>query len=388
MGGAAVTLGTHARAPRSPAPLLIPGALALLAGLWTGLARLGWDLPPLPVGPGLHGPLMIGGFLGTVIGLERAVALAALTRRRWAYAVPGLCGLGGLALLLGAPRAGQVLIGLGSAGLVAVFAVVVRIRPDRAHVVMGLGALAWLAGNLAWLAGAPLAAAAAWWIGFLVLTIAGERLELARLVVQAPGPQRSFTIVVAVFLAGLALSLVAFAPGLRVAGAGAAALGLWLLRHDLARRTIRARGVTRYIAACLLPGYAWLVFAGALWLAFPTRFDAGPLYDAMLHAVLVGFVFSMIFGHAPIILPALTGAQVAFHPRFYAHLALLHLSLVLRVAGDLAGAAALRQWGGLANVAAILMFLASTAAAAASARRRGRPSPGAGEAPASSPASC
>lgn len=369
-------------------PLLVPGALALLAGLWTGLARLGWSLPPLAVPAGLHGPLMIGGFLGTVIGLERAVALAALTRRRWAYAVPALCGLGGLALLLGAPRVGQVLIGLGSAGLAVVFAVVVRIRPDRAHFVMGLGALAWLAGNLLWLAGAPLAHAAAWWVGFLVLTIAGERLELARLVVQAPGPQRSFTIVVAVFLAGLALSLVAFAPGLRVAGAGAVALGLWLLRHDLARRTIRARGVTRYIAACLLPGYAWLVFAGALWLAFPARFHAGPLYDAMLHAVLVGFVFSMIFGHAPIILPALTGAQVAFHPRFYGHLALLHLSLVLRVAGDLAGVAALRQWGGLANVAAVLLFLASTVAAVASARRRGRPAPAVGRDPPAPPASC
>ncbi|MBI5711596.1 MAG: hypothetical protein HZC42_15025 [Candidatus Eisenbacteria bacterium] len=374
-------------AGRSPVLLLVPGALALLAGLWSGLARLGWDLPPLAVAPGLHGPLMIGGFLGTVIGLERAVALTAMTRRRWAYVVPASCGLGGLALLFGALSSGRVLIALGSAGLAVVFAVVVRTRPDRAHVVMGLGALAWLAGNLLWFAGAPLAHAAAWWVGFLVLTIAGERLELARLVVQAPGPQRSFTIVVAVLLAGLALSLVAFAPGLRVAGAGAVALGLWLLRHDLARRTIRARGVTRYIAACLLPGYAWLVFAGALWLAFPARFDAGPLYDAMLHAVLVGFVFSMIFGHAPIILPALTGAQVAFHPRFYGHVALLHAGLIVRIAGDLAGAATLRQWGGLANVAAILMFLASTLAAVASARRRGRPSRATGAGAASSPAS-
>lgn len=30
---------------------------------------------------------------------------------------------------------------------------------------------------------------------------------------------------------------------------------------------------------------------------------AGPLYDAMLHTFFLGFVFGMIFGHAPIIFP-------------------------------------------------------------------------------------
>ena len=78
----------------------------------------------------------------------------------------------------------------------------------------------------------------------------------------------------------------------------------------------------------------------------------------------------MIFGHAPVILPAVTGAPVAYRPRFYAHLALLHLSLALRVSGDLLPDARLRQWGGSLNVAAILLFLASTAAATIGERRR------------------
>jgi hypothetical protein len=79
----------------------------------------------------------------------------------------------------------------------------------------------------------------------------------------------------------------------------------------------------------------------------------------------VGFVFSMIFGHAPIILPSVLGIALPFHRTFYAHWALLHLSLVLRVGGDLAGWMPGQQWGGLGNALAILLFLANTVRAVA-----------------------
>ncbi len=141
------------------------------------------------------------------------------------------------------------------------------------------------------------------------------------------------------------------------------------MRFDLARRTVRQAGLTRFIALCLLPGYAWLAFAGVLWVLEAARFGGGPWYDAMLHSVLVGYVFSMVFGHAPLILPAVTGRALPYHPRFYLHLVLLHAALVLRVAGDLALWPAGRQWGGLLNVAAILLFVASSAAAVAGAAR-------------------
>jgi len=54
---------------------LAAGALAMAVGLWMGLVRLGVDLPGTGLSD-LHGALMICGFLGTVISLERAVALA------------------------------------------------------------------------------------------------------------------------------------------------------------------------------------------------------------------------------------------------------------------------------------------------------------------------
>ncbi len=350
-------------------PLLALAGLSLLAALWAALARVGWRLPalPLPI-VAQHGALMVSGFLGTLIALERAVALG----WRWTYAAPLFSGLGALALLTGLPPAlGHGLLALGALGLTALFAQLLRTHRTLFVAMLGLGALLWLAGNLLWWAGRPLAQVTPWWAGFLVLTIAGERLELARVLMLRRAARTAFLLAVGVLLAGLALSLWTFDPGLRLAGLGMLALGLWLLRNDLARRTIRQRGLTRFIAACLLPGYLWLMAGGALWLAPGGGHSSGPLYDAMLHRIVLGFVISMIFGHAPLILPAVLGKEgrpagspvleLAYRPAFYVHLALLHGSLLLRVAGDLSGGAALRRWGGLLNVLALLLFLAMMA---------------------------
>jgi hypothetical protein len=76
--------------------------------------------------------------------------------------------------------------------------------------------------------------------------------------------------------------------------------------------------------------------------------------------VFIGFIISMIFGHAPIILPAILNVPVTFRPAFYLHLGLLHLSLGLRVVSDLSGWVVGRKWGGLLNEVAILLFLILT----------------------------
>jgi hypothetical protein len=87
-------------------------------------------------------------------------------------------------------------------------------------------------------------------------------------------------------------------------------------------------------------------------------------YDAALHAIFVGFVFSMVFGHAPVILPAVLRVKLPYHPALYVPLALLHASLALRVfVSPLAGA-----WG---NAAAIALFIAT--AAALTVTRAGKP---------------
>lgn len=352
-------------------PLMVMAALALLGGLWAGLIRLGWLLPPLTLQlPAQHGPLMVSGFLGTLISLERAVALSQNQNgRRRFYLAPLLAGLGGVTLFLMLPPAvPRGLSTLGALGLVLIFVVIYRLQPTTDHVIMGIGALLWLVGNGLWLAGWPIFQVLPWWAGFLVLTIAGERLELGRVLLQKQRTRQAFLAITAVFLAGLLFSLFAFDAGLRLAGLGLVALGLWLLRYDIARRTIRQKGLTRYIAACLLPGYVWLIVGGVLWLIYGGQYVAGPIYDALLHTIFLGFVFSMIFGHAPVIIPAVLGIQVLYTPLFYIHLGLLHLSLLMRVVGDLLLWLPLRRWGGLLNEVAVLLFLLVTAVAV----RRGK----------------
>ena len=338
-------------------PLLAFGMLALLSALWGGLVRLGWGLPSVqPNLAGFHGPLMISGFLGTLIGLERAVALG----RLWAYSGPLLSGLGALALIVGLPGAsGQLLMTMASLILVIASLTIILRQSTLFTMTMGLGAICWLVGNILWIEGWPVHQIVLWWAGFLVLTIAGERLELARLA-HLPGKSRpTFLLAVGLLLFGLVLTAISFDLGIRLSGIGMITLAVWLMRYDIARRTVRQKGLTRFMAVCLLSGHAWLGVSGLLAMIFG-GVVAGPQYDALLHALLLGFVFSMIFGHAPIIFPAVIGVSMSFQPSFYVHLVLLHLTLLLRMAGDLAGWMPGRQWGGLLNVFVILLFLANT----------------------------
>lgn len=356
----AISRDDSQRANRPPGRAILLGlsVLALLAAMWAGLVRMGWALPPLrPTLPLAHGPLMVSAFLGTLIGVERAVAL----RRRWPYSGPLLTALGGLAAMVGVPGAfGPLLMTLGSLGLVAVFVVIVRQHPAPYTVVMALGAVAWLVGNGLWLLARPIPDAVLWWAGFLVLTIVGERLELARILRPSRGAEAAFLAASGLFIAGLIVSLPDFASGVRLAGAGMIALALWLLRYDVARHTIQQRGLTRFIAACLLSGHVWLGVSGTLGVILG-GVRAGTQYDALLHSLFLGFVFAMIFGHAPLIFPAVLNLPMAYRPTAYVPLVLLHLSLLLRLAGDLLPWLAGRQWGGLINVIALLLFLANMA---------------------------
>lgn len=353
-------------------PLIALAVFALLAALWAGLLRLGWALPPLrPTLAMSHGPLMACGFLGTLLSLERAVGLSRLQSRwRWSYLAPAATGVG--ALLLTLHIGGTLAVGLitlGSLVMAASMLLIVRIHAATHNIIMLIGAVAWLIGNLLWLFGRSIPEVTLWWAAFLVLTIAGERLELSRLLQPTRNQQLAFGVGIVLFLGGVVLSAFAYAAGVRLASAGLLAIALWLLAFDITRRTIRRHGLARYIAVALLTGYVWLAVAGLLGLRFG-GVTAGFQYDAILHSLFVGFVFSMIFAHAPIILPLLSGLSLTFGPNFYVPLVLLQLSLVLRVLGDLTMQQVVRQWGGLLNEVAILLFLGMLVREVVRSRRR------------------
>jgi len=347
-------------------PLLALGLASLFFGVWAGLLRFDWSLPEGRANlVALHGPLLVFGFLGTVISLERAVAL----RRPWGYLAP-LGTIAGTALLFAGVRqgAGQLVLLLAGVVLVALFVVIMRAHATASAATLLLGALLWVVGNALWLHGDPLVQVVPWWVGFLVLTIVGERLELAAMSRLTRAGRLAFLALTLLFLAGLGLSAADADSGIRVAGAALAGYAFWLFRFDIARYTVRRTGLPRFVAFALLAGYVWLAVGGILWLRNGAGV-AGFTHDAELHTIFLGFVFSMIFGHAPVIFPGVLGIPLPYRRPFYVHLALLHVGLALRVGGDLAGNLDVARWGGLLTAAAIGLFLVATIASAVLALR-------------------
>ena len=366
--GSAVAAGSHSEVrpslvvaglpPRARLPLLALGFAALVVGATAGLVRLGVPMPSFSAAvAGAHGPLMVCGFFGTVIALERAVAVG----RGWAYLGPLFAAAGVVALLAGAALAPWLFVA-SSLALLAATLDVLRRQTALFTFTLAVGAAALALGNAAWAAGRPVVEALPWWLAFLVLTIAGERLELSRFLPPSPRARQVFAVLLVVVVAG------ALAAPWSERGFGLGLLGLaaWLLKQDIARRTVRGKGLTRFIAVCLLAGYGWLALGGAL-----LALGAAPgswAHDAALHSVTLGFVFSMVFGHAPIILPAVTRFALPYHPVFYAPLALLQASVAVRVAGAAAGFDVLRA-GAVLNALALAAFLLNTVAAVLRGRR-------------------
>ena len=344
--------------PLARVPLLILGFVGLVVGTGAGLARLGWTMPDVAESTSsLHGPLMICGFFGVVISLERAVAIG----HPWAYAGSLLAGLGTVAAIAGATALAPWLFVAGSVVLLGATIDVFRRQTALFTFTLTAGALCWVVGNALWAIGASVHEVVPLWLAFLILTIAGERLELSRFLPPSPIATRIFAAILVAIAAGLLGTR--FAWGSPVFAAGLLALAAWLGKQDIARRTVRTTGLTRFIAVCLLSGYVWLAVGSSV-ILFAGGLAAGsPSYDAALHALTLGFVFAMVFGHAPIIFPAVLRVAVPYHPAFYAPLLLLHVSLIVRLAGDTTGQYAWLRVGGLLNSLALLAFVAGTASA-------------------------
>lgn len=333
-------------------PLMLPAAAGLVLGIGAGLELLG-----IPTGmgldrlPELHAPLMVFGFIATLISLERAVALS----RWWAWFAPGLTGLGGLLCVSALPlTTGQLLIVAGMAVHAGQYLAIWRRQAATATAIQALGAACGLMAAIVWSVGVAPARAVPLMAAFLVLTIAGERLELSKIVVDSG--ERMLMIGASGLAISTGLAIAWPVGGYPLAGAALLLIALWGGLHDVAMRTVRAQAVTRFSSVCMLAGYLWLTVAGAGWLFGGARWE-GPVHDAVVHALFVGFAISMIMGHAPLILPAVLGVRITYHPTLYIAVALLHLSLAVRVIpGDAWGWATARTVGAVGTAVAIVIF--------------------------------
>ncbi|MFV0428242.1 MAG: hypothetical protein ACK5KO_02260, partial [Arachnia sp.] len=322
--------------------LLLPAGISLLVGIDAGLILLQAPAPlPMARLAEVHGPLMVLGFLGTLIALERAVALQA----PWGYLAPVLLGLAGLSLIAGIPLAATILLALQGLGtLIAVLFALWQRRHDDAVLAQAFGACLALLATVV-LSRVEIAAVVPLLGAFIVVTIAAERIELS--VLGRPAGATSMLLTMALIVGGAATStLVEPRVGSRLFGAALLGLVAWLAPRDVAVRLARSVGLPRYSAVAMLAGYLWLAVAGGAWLVSGVTTDPG-VYDVQVHAVFLGFAMSMVLAHAPVILPGVLGRAIPYRGAFWIPLLALHASLLLRVAGDLAAAPGVQVAGGV-----------------------------------------
>ncbi len=189
---------------------LLAALLTLLAATWVGLLRIGWVLPATSSLAAAHGPLMVSGFLGARIGLERGGAGWARTPLDLQRADPrGQPGVDRGLRRDHPPTAGRLYLHLG-------------VRRDA------VGGRQWaVAGGVAVLRGRL------GWAGYLVLISAGERLELARLTRLPRIAMIVFFPLLAAYVAGLPVLSLTPRAGVgqrREAGAACLLLMAWLTR--------------------------------------------------------------------------------------------------------------------------------------------------------------
>ena len=336
--------------------LMVGAGISLLAGLDGALLLLGVWSPVMSTRLSKwHGPLMVLGFVGTVICLERAVALG----HRLAYLVPAVSGLGVIVLLAPLPfdsaRAGLALLTLAQLGLLTIYVPLWRRSHDDAVVIQGAGAFC-AAGAAALLTtGAHVSQIVGWLACYMILTICGERLELSRLTMAR---NRALPALCLAVVAALLVSVVSPAIGWRVLGVVLIGLAVWLCRHDVARGGLRRGGQAAYIGTLLMVGYLWLATAGIVCtVQGPPISRSG--YDAVVHSLFLGFTMGMILGHAPIILPAVLQVRLEWTTWFWLPAFLLEASLLVRIGiGDGLDRSAAVQAGGTVNVLSLLTLVA------------------------------
>jgi len=334
-------------------PILVVGFLALVLAILGGVRRIGFQVGWVPGHLSFnHGGLMVSSFLGTVIAMERAVAIDL----PGTLAVPSLTAIGTLFIIVNVePGLGILLIAISSVGLLSLFVYIFFVQPSLHNLILIAGAICWIVGNTLWWTHVPIYSLVAWWMGFLVFVIVAERLELNRIVQFSFFQKGELVSGVLLSLAGMGLQS-ALPFGSRIMGIGFIVMAIWLIRNDMVRRTLFMGGERAYTGWCLFTGYFWLALGGFILLSFP-HVRAGFLYDAFLHCVFIGFVFTMIFGHAFIIMPGVMDLDLSYHAGFYLPLVLLEGTLLLRIVGDLTYSGPLRTWSGLGNGLVIVLFL-------------------------------
>jgi hypothetical protein len=333
-------------------PFVILAMLSLIAGLLAGLHRIGWNLSLGGISPN-HGSIMVGGFLGTLITLEKIIPL----KRNILYAVPVVSGASVVLFFIGQPIYSIVSLVLASAGLSIIFFIYWIREKSSIYFLMLTGAICWLTGNILLIIHNFYPISLPWWMAFVLLIITAERMELMKFLPVSTNQKLIFIGMLLAFVIGCLISF--HGIGSYLAALSLAGSSIWLMRHDVIALNLKKKDLPRYVGVALLSGYFALLVSG-IFLPLLTEQPLG--YDILVHSFFIGFVFSMIFAHGPIILPGVLGLTAKpYHQIFFVWLALLHGSWIIRAISDITLDMQLRKLAGLISAIAIIGYFLSLA---------------------------
>jgi len=318
----------------------------------TGLSRMGWDLNILKASLH-HGAIMVGGFLGTLIALEKVIPL----KKKLLFIIPALGGASVLFFFVGQPVTSFFLVLTASLLLVGVFFYYMLRTKDLVYFMMMCGSICWLTGNAVLITKSIYPPAFPWWMGFILFVITAERLELAKFLPVSRSLKTLLVVLLFVYAGGVMWSF--HHGGQWMSGIALVAIAVWLMQYDVIGISIRKQGLQKFIATALLSGYFALLLTGVFLLTLMNHVFG---YDAIVHTFFIGFVFSMIFAHGPVILPGVLGLAVKpWHPLMYVWLVLLHISLAIRITADLLHDMELRKMTGVVSAVAMTGYFVTIA---------------------------
>src|SRR3972149_272268 len=292
--------------------------LALVAGVFRLLALQGMAAqPPLVTVFPFHGEVMVFGFLAVLITTERYLGSLAFKLNPVVHGMPFLVALGAALKVVGElagvdlmNTVGSILLAVGIAIYIYLLLAVSRQSaqplPFR---FMVLAALFLLMGDLFSLRGSPVGNInfTLFLLGFPILTILGERVELSRFL--APAVYRGGEWGLGAWLLAFLLLLVQDGRLLVALWAVLMALvTLPLMGSELALVRVgqtSPQKLHRYLGQHLLLAYSWFFLGLVLVIVWAAVRGGSALYDASVHSLAVGFVGTMILAHAPVIAPAI-----------------------------------------------------------------------------------
>ena len=331
-------------------PFVLLAVISLFLGLWTGLNRIGWNFAMLPANMH-HGAMMVGGFLGSLIAIEKIIPL----KKKILFLIPLLSVSAVLFFFLNEPKFSFILLVVASAALCFVFLYYFLREKNLIFLLMVLGSACWLTGNLMLLTRNFYPLAFPWWMGFILLIITAERLELMNFLPVSRSKKKLLVVFLILYLSGVLFSF--HGPGHKISGSALIAISLWLMRYDIIGLSIHKPGLHGFVSTALLSGYTGMLFTGIFLLALDNQALS---YDATVHTFFLGFAFSMIFAHGPIILPGVLGLSAKpFHKILYLWLFFLQLSWIIRIAGDILLNFEIRKVSGMMTALTIPAYFAT-----------------------------